>query len=91
MQAISFPPGIPQLVMLESLESLSIGDGYLYRATDGRFLHLEPGASDSLKPLNPKPGEPFYICRRQERNTGWYWDMWLTPQSEQLRERKEAA
>ncbi len=89
MQAVDFPVGIPQLIILESPEGIGIGNGFLFRLTDGRYLHLERGAADSLRLIGPRAGEPFYICKRPDAKSGWYWDMWLTPQGEQYRAAEE--
>ena len=90
---VRFPFNVPQQVSLKyagpKLINTKIGERALFTLTDGRVMFLEPKVAESIEMLALHPGEEFYIAKRSTRDRGEYWDVWLSPDTEKLRARKE--
>lgn len=90
MNFITFLPNEPLTVSLESTQAYALREkGFFFETKDGSWLFLEPAATESLKMLNLQPGETFTVCQRITTNGRPYWDIWLTPETEQKRATKE--
>ena len=67
------------------------GERAMFSLHGGRIMFLEPKVAESIKMLELHPGEEFFIAKRNTKDRGEYWDVWLAPDVEKLRARKEAA
>jgi hypothetical protein len=90
---VRFPFNVPQQVALKfagpKLINTKIGERALFTLTDGRVMFLEPKVAESIEMLSLHPGEEFYIAKRSAKDRGEYWDVWLSPDTEKIRARKE--
>lgn len=65
------------------------GQSVLYITTENKALFLELEASLRLTRLELQPGECFMACK-SKRNGKAHVNLWLTPETEQMRAHKEA-
>jgi hypothetical protein len=85
-----FHPNTPQVLALASSERYPLRNkGYFFEAQGDMWFFLNTAAAESLAALKLQPGETFGICRRTAGTAKPYWDIWLTPETEQRRAGKE--
>jgi hypothetical protein len=92
---VKFSFNVPQLVNLKfagpKLINTKFGERALFTLQDGRVMFLETSVAESIEVLGIRPGEEFFIAKRSSKDRGPnpYWDVWLAPNTEQLRAKKE--
>jgi hypothetical protein len=93
VKLIEFKPNDPQSFRLASTVPVELpeGRGCLYTTTEGDLLHLTASVSDSLGALKLEPGELFAICCYQSGRGVPEWNVWLMPETEKARARREVA
>ena len=53
------------------------GERAMFSLHGGRIMFLEPKVAESIKMLELHPGEEFFIAKRNTKDRGEYWDVWL--------------
>src|SRR5215831_2367347 len=90
---VRFGFNVPQLVNLRfatpKMVNSKFGERAMFGLVDGRVMFLDPPVAESIEALSIQPGEDFYVCKRSTKDRGTYWDIWLAPDTEKLRSRRE--
>lgn len=80
---LKFPVGHPANKIVDG----RFGEQVYYSLADGRCMYLDLGIAQKLNLLEVAAGETVAICKRGKGR----WDVWLTPETEQMRRAKEPA
>jgi hypothetical protein len=90
MNILEFQTNTPQVLALASSQRYPLRNkGFFFEAQGDTWFFLDTAAAESFAALKLEPGETFGICRRTSGAAKPYWDIWLTPETEQRRASKE--
>src|SRR4051812_28491085 len=65
------------------------GDRVMFSLADERVMFLDMAPAQMVSNLGVNAGETFSICKRRQGNGPVSWDMWLSPNTEKARARRE--
>lgn len=92
-EVVRFQVNVPVLCALKyagpKMINTRIGERAMFSLKDGRVMFLEPKVAESIRMLELHAGEEFYVAKRLTKDRGEYWDIWLSPDVEKLRAKRE--
>lgn len=89
--AVIFDPNVPVEVAFLEETYLPEQESVIYTLTDGRTMRVPASAAASINMMDITIGETFMVCRysKGERKQPSQWSVWLTPESEKARAKRE--
>lgn len=69
--------------------STTRGDRVMFSLADERVMFLDLGPAQKVNDLRVNVGESFFVCKRRTGNGPVNWDVWLSPETQKARARRD--